>query len=75
MANIQIQVDEMQEEIIKTDWLNMWAEDMEGDITTFLSILDDHMRKLEIWRGMTAGVSFFTNDTPYTEITTLENKW
>ena len=55
MANLQSQVDDLRTEMIKTDWLEMWDQDMEGATTPFLSILDNWMRKLEIGGGIMAG--------------------
>ena len=73
--NLQSQVDDMREEMIKTDCLEMWGKDMEGGITTVLSILDYRMRKLELGRGMMAGDSSVKNETPSPEIVYLEKKW
>ena len=42
----------MRPEMIKTDWLEMWAKDTEGGINPFLSILDNMKIKLEIGVGM-----------------------
>ena len=53
--NLQIQVYEMWAEMIKTYWLDMWAKNMEGAITLFLSILDNRMRKLGIGGGIISG--------------------
>ena len=53
----------MRVEMIKTDRLDMWEKDMEGDITQGLSVLDDRMRKLEIGGWMMPGGSYVTNDT------------
>ena len=41
-------LDEMQEYMVKIDWLDIWAKDMEGGITSVLYILYDRMRKLDI---------------------------
>ena len=46
VANLQRQLDEMREDMIKIDRLEMQARFMEGTITTVFSILDDLMRKL-----------------------------
>ena len=71
VADLQIQVNEMRAEMIKTDRLEMWAKYMEGGINPVLSILDDRMIKLDIGGGMMSGGSFVTNDTPSTEIISL----
>ena len=73
--NIQRELDGILEETIKTYWLYIWGEYMEGDITPVLSILDDWMRKIEIGGGIIAGVPYVLNDTPYPEIIDMENKW
>ena len=64
MDNLQIQVDEMRSEMIKTDSLDIWSKDMEGAITPVLSIFYGRMRKLELVGLMMAGVSSVTNETP-----------
>ena len=65
----------MREEMIKTDWQEMWAKYMEGNITPLLYIIDDRMSKLEIGGVTMAGRSSITNDTPSTEIISLDNNW
>ena len=61
--------------MIKTDRLEIWAEDMEGDINPVLSIINDRMRKLEIGVRIITGWPSVPNDTPYTEIIALEKNW
>ena len=43
----------MQAEMVKTDGLELWSEDMEGVITPVLTIFYERMRKLEIGGGVT----------------------
>ena len=77
VANIQSHLDEIQAEMIKTAWLEMWAKYMEGDTTPVLSILDNRTRKLDMGEGggiIVEGPSA-PNDTPYLEIIPLEKKW
>ena len=52
----------MRREILKSASLSKWSEEMEIAINLVLSLLDDHMKKLEIGIGVpnTVGVT-----TPY----------
>ena len=65
----------MRVEMIKTDQIEIWTKDMEGAITTVLSILYDRMRKLEIGGGIMAGGLSIKNDTSSPKNISLEKKW
>ena len=56
--------------MVKSDHLELWLIYMEGYITLALTILDEHMRKMEIGRG---GANNRDKDTIYPEIIELEN--
>ena len=72
MANLKREVDEMRSDMVKSDSLELWSKDMEVAITPVLTILDEHMRNLDIRGGVTNNIE---NSIPYPEIIALENKW
>ena len=43
--DIQREVDTMRMDMVKTDCPEFWSQEMEGDITPVLYILDEHMKK------------------------------
>ena len=45
MVDLQIEVDAMQMDIVKTYHLEFCSQEMEGDITPVLAILDERMKK------------------------------
>ena len=52
MADLQREVDTMRTEMVNTDGIDVWSQEMEGAISPILAILDDQMKN---WR---CGVEF-----------------
>ena len=56
VVNLQRELDDMQEDMIKTEWIELWKKCMEGAITPVLFIIYDPKRNLEIGGWIVEGV-------------------